>query len=216
LGVRAEWKNYIAIKTKINTPWRKSWRNLLTSGIKIYRILFVLCAENRSLQRTLPFTLSFPFEEERVPYKPRGLYFEQFNVGDEYVCQDRTITEADVVHFAGISGDYNPLHTSQEYAKSTPFGERIAHGVLVLAIATGQINQLGIFEGTTLALLQQTIKYTGVVRFGDTIHLEFKIAEKKETSKPDRGILTLENRVLNQEGKEVLQVQEVVMVRRRA
>jgi len=150
-----------------------------------------------------------------MPYKPRGLYFEQFNIGDTFVCQERTVTEADVVHFAGISGDFNPLHTSEEYGKTTPFGGRIAHGVLVLAIATGQINQLGLFEGTTLALLQQTVKYTGAVRFGDTIHLEFQIADKKETSKPDRGILTLENRVLNQKGEQVLQVQEVVMVRRR-
>lgn len=149
-----------------------------------------------------------------MPYKPRGLYFEQFKVGDTFVCQERTVTETDVVNFAGISGDYNPLHTSQEYSKTTPFGERIAHGVLVLAIATGQINQLGLFEGTTLALLQQTVKYTGAVRFGDTIHLEFKIADKKETSKHDRGILTLENRVLNQRGEQVLYVEEVVMVKR--
>ena len=149
-----------------------------------------------------------------MPYQPRGLTFEQFNVGDTYVCQGRTVTEADVVHFAGISGDYNPLHTDEEYGKTTPFGGRIAHGVLILAMATGQINQTGLFEGTTLALLQQTIKYVGAVKFGDTIHLEFKIAEKKETSKPDRGILTLENKILNQHGQTVLEVQEVVMVKR--
>lgn len=151
-----------------------------------------------------------------MPYKPRGLTFEQFNVGDSYVCQERTITESDVVNFAGISGDFNPLHTSEEYGKTTPFGGRIAHGVLVLAIATGQINQLGIFEGTTIALLQQTIKYVGPVKFGDTIHLEFSIAEKKETSKPDRGILTLNNKVLNQHGQAVIEVQEVVMIKRGA
>jgi acyl dehydratase len=149
-----------------------------------------------------------------MPYKPRGLTFEQFNVGDNFVCRERTITEADVVNFAGISGDYNPLHTSEEYGKTTPFGGRIAHGVLVLAIATGQINQLGIFEGTTIALLQQTIKYVGPVKFGDTIHLESTIVEKKETSKPDRGILTLENKVLNQNGQTVIEVQEVVMIKR--
>jgi acyl dehydratase len=149
-----------------------------------------------------------------MPYKPRGLPFDQFNVGDVYVCQGRTVTEADVVNFAGISGDYNPLHINEEYGQATPFGGRIAHGVLVLAMATGQINQLGIFEGTTLALLQQTIKYLGPVRFGDTIHLESKIAEKKETSKPDRGILTLENKVVNQHGQTVIEVQEVVMIKR--
>lgn len=149
-----------------------------------------------------------------MPYQPRGLTFDQFNVGDVYVCQGRTVTEADVVNFAGISGDYNPLHTNEEYGKTTPFGGRIAHGVLVLAMASGQINQLGIFEGTTIALLQQTIKYVGPVRFGDTIHLEFKIVEKKETSKLDRGILTLENKILNQHGQTVIEVQEVVMIKR--
>jgi hypothetical protein len=85
-----------------------------------------------------------------MSYQPRGLTFEQFNVGDTHICQGRTITEADVVHFAGISGDYNPLHTNEEYGKTTPFGGRIAHGVLVLAIATGQINQTGLFEGQHL------------------------------------------------------------------
>jgi acyl dehydratase len=149
-----------------------------------------------------------------MPYKPRGLTFDQFNVGDVYVCQGRTVTEADVVNFAGISGDYNPLHINEEYGQATPFGGRIAHGVLVLAMATGQINQLGIFEGTTLALLQQTIKYLGPVKFGDTIHLESKIAKKKEPSKPDRGILTLENKVVNQHGQTVIEVQEVVMIKR--
>ncbi len=149
-----------------------------------------------------------------MPYKPRGLTFDQFNVGDCYVTQGRTVTEADVVNFAGISGDFNPLHTSEEYGKTTPFGGRIAHGVLVLAIATGQVNQLGIFEGTTLALLQQTVKYTGPVKFGDTVHLESTITEKKETSKSDRGILTLDNKVLNQHGQVVIEVQEVVMIKR--
>lgn len=149
-----------------------------------------------------------------MAYKSRGRTFEQFNVGDTFVCQARTVTEADVVNFAGISGDHNPLHTNEEYGKTTPFGGRIAHGVLVLAIGTGQINQLGIFEGTTLALLQQTVKYVGAVKFGDTIHLESKVAEKKESSKPDRGILTLENKIINQDGRTVIEVQEVVMLKR--
>lgn len=149
-----------------------------------------------------------------MDYKPRGLTFDQFNVGDTFVCQSRTVTEADVVNFAGISGDFNPLHTDEAYGRTTPFGGRIAHGVLVLAIGTGQINQLGVFEGTTLALLQQTIKYVGAVKFGDTIHLESKVAEKKESSKPDRGILTLENKIINQDGQAIVEVQEVVMLKR--
>jgi acyl dehydratase len=149
-----------------------------------------------------------------MPYKPRGLTFEQFNVGNAYVCQARTVTEADIVNFAGVSGDYNPLHTDETYGQTTPFGGRIAHGMLVLSIATGQANQFGIFEGTTIALMQQTVRYVGAVKFGDTVHLEFKVAEKKETSKPDRGILTLENKVVNQHDQTVIEVQEVVMIKR--
>ena len=149
-----------------------------------------------------------------MAYKPRGLTFDQFNVGDVFVCQARTVTEADTVNFAGVSGDYNPLHTDEEFAKTTPFGGRIAHGVLGLAIATGQANQLGVFEGTTMALMQQTVKYVGATKFGDTIHLELKVAEKKETSKPDRGIVTFDATVLNQHGKAVIESQWVLMMKR--
>lgn len=149
-----------------------------------------------------------------MAYKPRGLSYDQFNLGDVFVCQARTVTEADTVNFAGVSGDFNPLHTDEEFGKSTPFGGRIAHGVLALAIATGQGNQLGIFEGTTIALMQQTIKYVGAVKFGDTIHLELKVAEKKETSKPDRGIVTFDATVLNQHGKAVIDGQWILMMKR--
>ena len=149
-----------------------------------------------------------------MAYKPRGLTFDQFNLGDVFVCQSRTVTEADTVNFAGVSGDYNPLHTDEEFGKTTPFGGRVAHGVLGLAIATGQANQLGIFEGTTIALMQQTIKYVGAMKFGDTIHLELKVAEKKESSKPDRGVVTFDATVLNQQGKPVIEGQWICLMKR--
>ena len=149
-----------------------------------------------------------------MAFQPRGLTFDQFKVGDVFVCQGRTVTEADTVNFAGVSGDYNPLHTDEEFGKTTPFGSRIAHGVLGLAIATGQANQLGVFEGTTIALMQQVIKYTGAVKFGDTIHLELRVAEKKETSKPDRGVVTFDATVLNQHGKSVIEGQWTLLMKR--
>ena len=149
-----------------------------------------------------------------MSYQLRGLTFERFNVGDVFVCPARTVTEADTVNFAGIAGDYNPLHTDEEFGKTTPFGSRIAHGVLGLAIATGQANQLGVFEGTTIALMQQVVKYVGAVKFGDTIHLELKVAEKKETSKTDRGVVTFETTVLNQHGKPVIEGQWTLMMKR--
>jgi len=147
-------------------------------------------------------------------YKFKGKIFNEFNIGDEFTTASRTITEADVVNFAGLSGDFNPLHTDEEFGKSTPFKGRVAHGMLSVAIATGLANQLGIFEGTTIALLSMTINYKGAVMLGDTIHLELKVAEKKETSKDDRGIVTFDTIVYDQDNKPIVEGQWVVMLQR--
>ncbi len=149
-----------------------------------------------------------------MSYKTRGLTFDRFNVGDMFESQGRTVTEADTVNFAGISGDYNPLHTDEEFGKTTPMGGRIAHGMLAVAISTGQGNQLGIFEGTTIALMSQTAKYLAPVRFGDTIHTEIKVADKKESSKPDRGTVIFQVNVVNQDGKTVVEGQWVCLMKR--
>ncbi len=146
--------------------------------------------------------------------KTRGLTFEQFDLDEVFTSQSRTVTEADVVNFAGLSGDFNPLHTDEEFGKTTPFGERIAHGMLIAAMATGMSNWTGVFEGTTIALMEQLIQYKGAVKFGDTIHLELKVIEKKETSKPDRGIVIFETRVVNQEGKAVIEGKWTLMMKR--
>ncbi len=147
-------------------------------------------------------------------YQFRGLKFDQFNLGDVYTTASRTVTEADVVAFAGLSGDFNPLHTNEEFAKTTPFETRIAHGMLGVSIATGLANQLGIFEGTTIALMQMTTRFTGAIRFGDTIYLELTVAEKKESSKPNRGVVTFDTRVKNQRGESVIEGQWVLMMAR--
>jgi acyl dehydratase len=146
----------------------------------------------------------------------RGLNFEQFDVGDKFVSQARTVTETDVVAFAGLSGDFNPLHTDALFASETPFGERIAHGMLIASMATGMSNWTGVFEGTTIALMEQVIRYKGVVKLGDTIHLELSVAVKKETSKSDRGVVTFDTQVINQEGTAVIEGQWVLMMRREA
>jgi len=135
----------------------------------------------------------------------RGLTYDEFEVGAVYPSQARTVTEADVVNFAGLSGDFNPLHTDAEFGKSTPMGERIAHGVLILAMATGMANWMGIFEGTTIALMEQVTRYKGVVKFGDTVRLEMEVIEKKPTSKPDRGVVKIAVRVKNQRDENVVE-----------
>ena len=146
----------------------------------------------------------------------RGLTFDQFNLGDVFTSQARTVTETDVVNFAGLSGDFNPLHTDEEFGKSTPFGARIAHGMLVASMATGMANWSGVFEGTTIALMEQVIRYKGAVMFGDTVHLELTVAEKKETSKPNRGIVKFDTAVVNQDHKAVIEGQWTLMMVRKA
>lgn len=149
-----------------------------------------------------------------MAYKFKGKTFDEFKVGDEFTTTSRTITETDVVNFAGLSGDFNPLHTNEEFGKSTPFKGRVAHGMLSVAIATGLANQLGIFEGTTVALLSMTISYKGAAKFGDTIHLVLKVVDKKETSKGDKGIVTFDTIVYNQNDDPIVEGQWVVMLRK--
>ena len=144
----------------------------------------------------------------------RGLRFEEFEEGATFVSLARTVTEADVVAFAGISGDFNPLHTDATTAAESPFGQRVAHGMLIAAMATGMANWTGIFEGTTLALMEQLIQYKGAVKFGDTVHLKLTVAEKKPTSKPDRGVVVFATQVINQDGQAVLDGKWTLMMRR--
>jgi acyl dehydratase len=145
-----------------------------------------------------------------------GLYFEDFEEGKEYVSRARTVTEADVVAFAGLSGDYNPLHTDAEFMKESPFGERIAHGMLVSSIGTGLSSQMGWFEGTTVALLEVTFRFKAPVKLGDTVHLVIRVKNKRTTSKPDRGVLQMEANVLNQHDELVVEGEWTTMMRRKA
>jgi acyl dehydratase len=144
----------------------------------------------------------------------RGLTFDEFEIDARFTSPGRTVTEADVVAFAGLSGDFNPLHTDAEFGKTTPFGERVAHGMLVVAMATGMANWTGIFEGTTLALMEQLIRYKGAVRFGDTVRLELQVLEKKATSKPDRGVVRFAARVCNQRDEAVIDGEWTLLMKR--
>lgn len=144
----------------------------------------------------------------------RGLTFDQFNVGDTFVSPRRTVTEADVVNFVGVSWDINPLHTDAEFAKQTPFGERIAHGMLIASIGTGLGNQIGVLNGTTLALMEQVIRYQGPVKIGDTVYLELIVQEKRETSKPDCGVVIFETPIKNQRGETVIEMQWTLLMQR--
>src|SRR5512137_2414766 len=115
-----------------------------------------------------------------LPTSPRGMYFEEFAAGQAVMTPGRTVTEHDVVGFAGLSGDFTQLHTDAEFAKSTPFGQRVAHGLCILSITTGLAVQCGILEGTILAFREiNEWKFSQPVFIGDTIHAELDVTDTK-------------------------------------
>jgi len=131
---------------------------------------------------------------------PEMRYFEDFQVGDRIVTRGRTITEADVVMFSAFSGDWHPLHTDIEYARTGPFKERIAHGFLVLSVASGllPLSQIAIvaFYGI------DKMRFVSPVKLLDTIHVEFETAGKED--KDERGgVVTFKQTVKNQRGEDV-------------
>ena len=138
-----------------------------------------------------------------MPTPTRGMYFEEFEIGLEIQTAARTITETDIVNFAGLSGDFNFIHTNAQAAKDSPFGQRVAHGMLVASIATGLAVQQGFIDGTTLAFRELTWKFTKPVFIGDTIQVLVKITETKAMAKLGGGLVTFDARVVNQNGDTV-------------
>lgn len=143
-------------------------------------------------------------------------YFEEFEVGEKFTSPARTVTETDIVLFAGLSGDYNPLHTDSEFCKDTIFGEKIAHGLLGLSILTGLSTRLGIFDGTAIAFLGiNDWKFLKPILVNDTIHFEMEVIETRETSKSDRGIVFRKFELLNQRNEVVQTGVLPIMVKRK-
>ena len=153
---------------------------------------------------------------EQAGYTPRGMYFEEFEVGYEIVSAARTTTETHVVSFAALTGDWNQIHVNAEYAKETIFGQRVAHGLLGLSIASGLGAQLGFIEETVLAFRSLEWKFSAPVFIGDTIHLKVKIKEKKELKKLGGGSIVFEMRLFNQEGKIVQKGKWEVLMKSRS
>jgi len=145
---------------------------------------------------------------------PGGRYFEEIEVGEEYESPGRTVTETDIVLFAGLSGDYNVLHTDAELMKRSIFGERIAHGLLGLAIQAGLLSR-ATQPYATLAFVGLRWKFKGPVKIGDTIRVHARVSAKREISKPDRGLITLERKILNQRDEIVQEGETDLMVERR-
>jgi acyl dehydratase len=150
-------------------------------------------------------------------YRSTGLYFEDFEVGDTAVSQSRTVTESDIVNFIGISGIYEELHMSTEYIrKHSMFGKRIAPGPLTFTFQEGLFVQMGLMHHTGMALLAiENMTWPNPVFCGDTIHVEVEVLAKRETSKPDRGVLTFGHTVRNQTDEIVMTLKKIRLVRRK-
>ena len=147
----------------------------------------------------------------------RGLFFDDFEIGREYRTPSRTVTSTDIVNFACLSGDFNEVHANWEYCKTTQFGEPVAHGPLIYGIAGGLQYASGINDGTLLALLQiDKWRLLAPVKHGDTIYMTSTVIEKKPTSKPDRGVIKFQRKIVNQNGVTVQEMEASILYRRRS
>ena len=127
-----------------------------------------------------------------------GRVFDEFEVGQRFRTPGRTITEADVAAFAGLTGDYNPVHTDEEFAKATEFGGRIAHGPMGIGIAFGLAARLDLIDGTVVALLGVTWDFRAPTRAGDTLHAVIDVVGKREVKNPEHGLVELSITLVNQ------------------
>jgi len=133
-------------------------------------------------------------------------YWEDFHKGEKFDTQGLTLTETHLVNWASLTGDWFELHTNEEYAKKTPFGGRIAHGPLVFALALGLVTRREYVGDAVMSFLGiDKLRAVAPVRIGDTIHTEVEFVDKRETRKPDRGIMILRNRAKNQRDEVVME-----------
>ena len=129
----------------------------------------------------------------------RGKYFEEFEVGMSFTSPGRTVTESDIVSFAGLSGDYTQIHTDVEFSKGTVVGERVAHGLLGLAILSGLVVRTGVLEGTVIAFREiVNWKFVKTIFIGDTVHVDLKVLDAKPLPRLGGGAVNIDIRLINQ------------------
>ncbi len=136
------------------------------------------------------------------------IYFDDLRVGDEYITAGRTVTEGDIVAFAGLSADYNSLHVDAAFAGESHFGQRIAHGLLVLAITSGLTTRLQLIARmgpAIMGLLNLECKWTKPTFIGDTIHVVVTIVELKKSADGEKGVAVLRRNAVNQRGETVME-----------
>jgi acyl dehydratase len=145
------------------------------------------------------------------------MYFEEFQLGQQITTAGRTITEADIINFAGISGDFNQMHVDADYSKNSAFGQRVAHGLLVLSVISGLAVQTGVMEGTVIAFREVSEwKFAKPVFIGDTVNAVLDVKEIKEIRRIGGGSVTIEVGVENQHGDIVMKGTWVVLIKTRS
>ncbi len=145
---------------------------------------------------------------------PARRFFDDIEVGEEYESPGRTVTEADIVLFAGVSGDFNVVHTDAELMKTSSFGERIAHGLLVLSMQAGLLAR-AMRPYATIASAALRWKFKGPIKIGDTIRVEAQVTAKRDGEQPGWGVVTVARRVVNQRGEVVQEGETDHLVGRR-
>jgi 3-hydroxybutyryl-CoA dehydratase len=153
--------------------------------------------------------------KEREMQKGRNARcWSEFKVGEVIETVGRTVESGDVSLFAGLSGDFNPVHLNELHAKKSQFGTRIAHGLLTLAITSGQMNGTGLFEGTTIGFLgMDKVRFSNPVRFGDTVLTTATITEVRQSDKKnDRGVVSMTITVKNQKDETVLTYDQALLM----
>jgi 3-hydroxybutyryl-CoA dehydratase len=147
-----------------------------------------------------------------IPYS-RGLYFEEFEVGQKVISVGRTVTESDIVNFAGLSGDFNQIHTDVEYSRATQYGRRVAHGLLGMSIASGLAMRTGILENTVLFFREiDNWKFNKSIFIGDTIHVEMEVTETKPLARIGGGSVVITVDVKKQNGETTMKGNWIVLV----
>ena len=143
-----------------------------------------------------------------------GLLWEAFETGRRFETGDRRIEASDVEAFADVTGDRNPLHLDEAYARAGVFGERVAHGLLGTSVATGLLNQLGLTRGTLVAFLGLSCNFVAPIRLGTRVRLRLRVNSVRETSRPDRGIVVLGASLVDESGSELQRGEYTLLVRR--
>jgi 3-hydroxybutyryl-CoA dehydratase len=150
-------------------------------------------------------------EENNLPI--RGLYFDEFFIGQKILSAGRTVAESDIMVFAGLSGDYNQIHTDAEFSKGTPFGQRVAHGLLGLSITSGLAMRTGVLEGTVIAFREiNDWKFIKPIYIGDTIYVELEVVDKKALPRIGGGSVGIGLNVKNQSAETVMKGVWTVLV----